>query len=201
MPKLGMEPIRRQQLIDATISAISQHGFADTTVARIARAASVSAGIIHHYFGGKNELLEAAMRAILQDLHRELNARLTGLGDPRARLYAIIDGNFTEAQFAPQAIQAWLAFWSQSPYVPSLRRLQHINARRLRSNLLHALGQLQSRPAAEATATGMALLIDGLSLHGALSRGGIDAGAARRMLREYLDMRLDGTTHSNQGDP
>ena len=33
MPKLGMEPICKRQLIEATIASLHAHGFADTTVA------------------------------------------------------------------------------------------------------------------------------------------------------------------------
>lgn len=190
MPKLGMEPIRRQQLIEATIAAISEHGFADTTVSRISRAAGVSAGIIHHYFGGKNELLEATMRSLLQDLHAEARQRLHGLHDPRQRLYAILQANFAPAQFAPQAITAWLAFWSQSPYVPSLARLQRINARRLRSNLLYELRQLLPNEGAERAAFALLVMIDGLSLQSGLRNGSISGEDAYALTRDYLDRLL-----------
>src|SRR5690554_7145605 len=63
LPKIGMQPIRRQQLIQATMAAIDEVGLADATVLRIARHAGVSAGIISHYFGGKDGLLEATMRS------------------------------------------------------------------------------------------------------------------------------------------
>ena len=53
MPKVGMEPIRRRQLIEATITSIHEYGFADATVSRISAAAGVSTGIVHHYFDGK----------------------------------------------------------------------------------------------------------------------------------------------------
>ncbi|HXH02758.1 MAG TPA: transcriptional regulator BetI [Candidatus Competibacteraceae bacterium] len=191
MPKVGIEPIRRQQLIEATISAISEHGFADTTISRISRAAGVSAGIIHHYFGGKNELLEAAMRSLLQDLHAEVSRRLEGVSDPRERLYAIIDGNFTEAQFAPQAITAWMALWNQARYAPALARLQRIYARRLRSNLLHALRQLLSPGEAERAAFALAVMIDGLSLQSALRPDGVPPQEARALVRDYLDRLLE----------
>src|SRR5690625_6795075 len=61
LPKIGMQPIRRQQLIQATMAAIDEVGLADATVLRIARHAGVSAGIISHYFGGKDGLLEATI--------------------------------------------------------------------------------------------------------------------------------------------
>ena len=46
MPKLGMQPIRRRQLIDATLDAINEVGMHDATIAQIARRAGVSTGII-----------------------------------------------------------------------------------------------------------------------------------------------------------
>lgn len=81
MPKVGMEPIRRQQLIKATMAAIDEVGLAEATVMRIARHAGVSAGIISHYFGGKDGLLEATMRQILTDLSDAVAARRRALED------------------------------------------------------------------------------------------------------------------------
>ncbi len=54
MPKVGMQPIRRRQLIDATLEAINEVGMHDATIAQIARRAGVSTGNISHYFKDKN---------------------------------------------------------------------------------------------------------------------------------------------------
>ena len=62
MPKIGMEPIRRKALINATIAEIGQAGSLDVTVGQIARRAGMSSGLAHHYFGGKDQILLAAMR-------------------------------------------------------------------------------------------------------------------------------------------
>lgn len=191
MPKVGMEPIRRQQLIRAAIEVIAEHGFAEVTVTRIAHAAGVSGGIIHHYFGGKNELLEGAMRSLLAGLYVEVSQRLRGVTDPRQRLYAIIDANFSPSQFSRHAIAAWLAFWSQSPYVPALGRLQRVNARRLRSNLLYALRQLLPLKDAEFATFTLLVLIDGLSLQAALRPGSISPETAADMAKRQLDALLD----------
>lgn len=53
MPKVGMQPIRRQQLIDATLAAVNELGFAEASISQIAQRAGVSTGIISHYFQGK----------------------------------------------------------------------------------------------------------------------------------------------------
>jgi AcrR family transcriptional regulator len=86
MPKLGMQPIRRRQLIDATLDAINEVGMHDATIAQIARRAGVSTGIISHYFKDKNGLLEATMRDITSQLRDAVLNRLHALPDGSASL-------------------------------------------------------------------------------------------------------------------
>jgi TetR/AcrR family transcriptional repressor of bet genes len=189
MPKVGMEPIRRQQLIEATITSISRYGYADATISRISKEAGVSTGIVHHYFGSKDDLLEATMRTLLQQLRQDMVDRLATATSPEQRLYAIIDGNFADTQFDRPVIVAWLAFWAQVPHVPELARLQRVNARRLRSNLLHELRKLVPSALAVETATGLAALIDGLWLRASLD-GVENAAVARAIVRSYLASQL-----------
>jgi len=65
MPKVGMEPVRRQQLIDATIESVAELGLQGTTINSISKKAGLSSGIISHYFGGKQGLIEATVRYLL----------------------------------------------------------------------------------------------------------------------------------------
>lgn len=189
MPKLGMEPIRRQQLIEATITSLGERGFADTTIQTISRQAGVSPGIIHHYFGGKEELLVATMRNMLLQLRNDAVARLSAAESPRDRLVAVIDSNFDSLQFTPQVINAWLGFWAQVPHVPALARLQRVNNRRLHSNLMYSLRDLLPADRAETVARGLAAMIDGLWLRSALT-GAADADRARDIAIDFLDSQL-----------
>ncbi|WP_187774578.1 transcriptional regulator BetI [Billgrantia pellis] len=192
MPKIGMEPIRRHQLIQATMKAIDEVGLADATVMRIARHAGVSAGIISHYFGGKDGLLEATMRQILSDLGEAVAARrrALGSGSPREHLQAIIDGNFDRSQVSGPAAKTWLAFWSSSMHKPQLQRLQQVNDRRLYSNLCSQFHRLMPREKARDAARGLAAMIDGLWLRGTLTPEGLDTERARRLAQAYLDQLL-----------
>jgi TetR/AcrR family transcriptional repressor of bet genes len=189
MPKVGMEPIRRRQLIDATIVSIGRYGLADTTVQRISREAGVSSGIIHHYFGGKNELLEATMRRLLQRLRDDVVAALGTALSAEDRIIAVIDSNFAAGQFQAGVISAWLAFWAEAPHVPALRRLQRLYVRRLHSNLMYNLRDLMPPERAAQTARGLAALIDGLWLHAALD-GSLDGAGAREIAVAYLRGQL-----------
>ena len=133
MPKLGMQSIRRRQLIDATLEAINEVGMHDATIAQIARHAGVSTGIISHYFRDKNGLLEATMRDITSQLRDAVLNRLHALpqGSAELRLQAIVGGNFDETQVSSAAMKAWLAFWASSMHQPMLYRLQQVSSRRL----------------------------------------------------------------------
>ncbi|WP_206022186.1 transcriptional regulator BetI [Billgrantia bachuensis] len=194
MPKTGMEPIRRSQLIKATMAAIDEVGLADATVLRIARHAGVSAGIISHYFGGKDGLLEATMRQVLSDLGQAVAARRSKLanGSPRDHLGAIIDGNFDRSQVSGPAAKTWLAFWASSMHRTQLQRLQQVNDQRLYSNLCCQFRRLMPRDAARDAARGLAAMIDGLWLRGTLSPEGLDTERARRIAHGYLDQLLAG---------
>ena len=59
MPKVGMEPIRRKALVDATIVEIGRMGSLDVTVSQIAKRAGMSSALAHHYFGGKDQIFLA----------------------------------------------------------------------------------------------------------------------------------------------
>ena len=192
MPKVGMEPIRRRQLIKATMDAIDEVGLADATVMRIARLAGVSAGIISHYFGGKDGLLEATMRQILNDLGEAVHQRRQGLPKhaPRDHMRAIIDGNFDRSQVSQSVMKTWLAFWASSMHRRNLHRLQHVNDRRLYSNLCHQFRQCLPKQQAREAAGGLAAMIDGLWLRGALAPEGLDVERARQLAYDYLDAKL-----------
>lgn len=190
MPKLGMEPIRRRQLIEATIASIHEHGFVDSTVSRISAHAGVSAGIVHHYFEDKEALLEATLRSLAGELRREIVARLKVARSPRERVLAVVEGNLAPQQFTPAAVLAWLAFWSQVPTRARLARVQHVINRRTHSNLRHALRQLMPVERAERIAHGVACMLDGIWLRAALSRAGPDPAEARALAHDYVDNQL-----------
>ncbi|WP_447929025.1 transcriptional regulator BetI [Vreelandella sp. EE27] len=196
MPKVGMEPIRRQQLIEATMTAIDEVGLAEVTILRIARHAGVSAGIISHYFGGKDGLLEATMRQILTDLSQAVAKRRRGLIERSARAHigAIIEGNFDRSQVSGPAAKTWLAFWASSMHRPALARLQNVNDRRLYANLCSQFRKAMPREQAQNAARTLAALIDGLWLRGALTPDGLDVESARDLALAQRD-RLLGLPH------
>ena len=166
MPKVGMEPIRRAALVKATIAELGDAGSLDVSVGRIARRAGMSPALAHHYFGGKDQIFEAAMRQILRDYGAEVVRELRGAGGGRGRARAIIRANFAESCFAPDTVSAWMLFYVQAQTSAGARRLLTVYQSRLRSNLRHALRGQTADPARAAEL--IAALIDGLYLSSAL---------------------------------
>ncbi|GLK86993.1 transcriptional regulator BetI [Pseudomonas turukhanskensis] len=191
MPKVGMQPIRRSQLIHATLEAVDQVGM-DASIALIARLAGVSNGIISHYFQDKNGLLEATMRHLMTALSLSVRDRRLLLEDtsPRAQIRTIIEGNFDDSQVNGPAMKTWLAFWASSMHQPSLRRLQRINDHRLYSNICCEFRRVLPIAEARTAARGLAALIDGLWLRGALSGEAFDTQQALQIAFDYLDQQL-----------
>jgi len=194
MPKTGMRPIRRAQLIQATLGVIDQAGLANATMAGIARQAGTSTGIVSHYFGDKMGLLQATMRSVLRDLFRAMHDRRQALRDasPGARLHAMIDANFDASQISNAVRKTWLAFWSSSMHEPALQRLQRINQRRMQSNLCCVFLEAMPPDRARNAATGLAAMIDGLWLRAALSNDAADTELARRLAYQYVAFQLAG---------
>ncbi|RWM99901.1 MAG: transcriptional regulator BetI [Mesorhizobium sp.] len=190
MPKIGMEPLRRRALIDATISAIGERGSLDVTMSEIAGRAGVSSALAHHYFGAKDELLLATMRHILAELTADMRRALRSASTPRQRVSAVVAVNFSDVQFQPETIAAWLAFYVEAQKSPALRRLLKVYARRLHSNLLSGLTGILPRSEADRVAEATAALIDGLYIRRALKDGVPNAATAIALIEDYLETKL-----------
>ncbi len=190
MPKIGMEPVRRKALVEATLKAIGEHGTLAVTMQEIARSAGVSPALAFHYFGSKEQLLIATMRNLLKQLTTETVAGLRKAKTPRERLSAIIHASFAKEQFSPATIAAWLAFYVEAQRSTETHRLLDIYARRLHSNLVHALKPLCDQAKAQHIAEGTAALIDGLYIRRALHARQADEAGAVAMVEDYVTSQL-----------
>lgn len=190
MPKVGMEPIRKEALVRATIHEIGRTGSLDVTVSQIAKRAGMSSALAHHYFGSKEQIFLAAMRHILSLYGAEVRGALVMAESPRDRLRAVVQANFSGLNFRREVIGAWLNFYVLAQTVPEAKRLLNVYQRRLQTNLVHDLRKLIG-PRAEAAARGLAAMIDGVYIRQALRTGAPDGAEAAAMVLDYLTMELE----------
>lgn len=201
MPKIGMEPIRRKALIDATISEIGAAGSLDVTVGQIAKRAGMSSALAHHYFGGKDQILLAAMRHIMTGFAARVRARLGVSETPLQRLDAIVAVSLDKRNFDKAVVTAWLAFYMQAHTSDDARRLLRIYAGRLHSNLVFNLRPLLADDTvdAEHVAQGVAALIDGFYIRIALMDRPLSRDDTIAMVNEYIALHVSTGTASDGG--
>src|SRR5690348_7741142 len=185
------EEARRQQLIEVTIDSLAEVGYVGSTLAQIAQRAGVSPGLVAHYFGDKDGLLEATFRALARGIGERMRERLERARTPRGRVQAVIETNLAPEEFDQRTGTAWLAFWGQVLHVKGLKRVQTVYQRRMLSNLRHALRRLVPADEAHSLAAMIAAMIDGVWLRAALSSWQeADSESARAMLTDFVDSRL-----------
>ncbi|MGD0492579.1 MAG: betaine-aldehyde dehydrogenase [Steroidobacteraceae bacterium] len=188
-----IEETRRGQLIEVTIDSLAELGYVGTTLAQIASRAGVSTGLVAHYFGDKDGLLDAAFRSLARRVSDHARSRLRQISTPRARIQAVIDANLAPEEFDQRTGTAWLAFWGQVLQVKSLRRVQSVYQRRTLATLKSALNRLVPPDQAQSLAAMIASMIDGVWLRAALSGWReADSASARALLTEFVDRRLQG---------
>ncbi len=106
---------RRRILIDATMSAISQHGFSNLTLAKISSLAGLTAGIVNFHFTSKDSLLLATLQRVADDLSETVTVALAAAGDdPADRLLAIVDASLDPQVTEHRKVAVWYAFMSEA---------------------------------------------------------------------------------------
>jgi betaine-aldehyde dehydrogenase len=186
-----VEETRRRQLVEVTIDSLAELGYVGTTLAQIAARAGVSPGLVAHYFGDKDGLLDAAFRSLARRVGNQVRMRLRQVGTPRGRIQAVIDANLAPEEFEQRTGTAWLAFWGQVLQVKSLKRVQSAYQRRMLSNLRSSLNKLVPPEEAQRLAAMIAAMIDGVWLRAALSGWReADSESARALLTSFVDGRL-----------
>jgi betaine-aldehyde dehydrogenase len=190
-PPAPVEDTRRRQLVEVTIDSLAELGYVGTTLAQIAIRANVSPGLVAHYFGDKDGLLDAAFRALARRVGNQVRLRLRQVSTPRGRIQAVIDANLAPEEFEQRTGTAWLAFWGQVLQVKSLKRVQSVYQQRTLSNLRASLKKLVPPDEAQRLAAMIAAMIDGVWLRAALSGWReADSESARALLTAFVDGRL-----------
>ncbi len=190
MPKIGMESVRRRQIIAATKTCIHREGMARTSASRIAREAGIAPGLIAHYFDDKDDLLLETFRSIYRELTSDVRRRLGLASSPEERMLALLEAQISPATLRPEALTAWLAIYSTKREFPLLERIERAYEGRLMNNLRHelravGLGISEARDTAEE----LSILIDGLwqNLANPVT---FTPERARNILYRYLRLRL-----------
>ena len=88
-----IEAARRAQIIECAIDAIAELGFAQASLAQIAKRAGISTGVISYYFAGKDELIDAVGRHVYATGEAMIRPRASSHTSDREALRAFIEAS------------------------------------------------------------------------------------------------------------
>jgi AcrR family transcriptional regulator len=195
-PKVGMGPVRREQIVRATVRCLAREGYTRLTMKKVAREAGVSQGILHYYFADKRAILTATLDAVSRDLDRRVAAAQSRTGrDPAARLRALVRACLEVAVGRPEFWVVFVEFWGEMMHD---RRLREVNAdvydrtRRLIARLIaEGIRAGRFRPVNPARAAAVVLgLVDGVSLQLTFDPKAFDVAEAARFCDDALGRYL-----------
>ena len=125
-PKRGVAPLRRAEIVRATIRCLARDGYSGLTMKKVAREAKVSQGILHYYFADKRAILVAALETVTADLDRRVAAaQARGARDARARSWRWSRACMRLAVEDRAFWVVFVEFWGEMMHD---RRLREINA-------------------------------------------------------------------------
>jgi TetR/AcrR family transcriptional repressor of bet genes len=184
--------VRADQLIEAAMETIAEHGLAGTTTALLTERAGLSAGIINLHFGSKDALLDATLeRLVLEHRAKWIEAARNPTLSPAARLWALMEAHFAPETCTPVKIAVWFAFFGEARHRATYLRISE-SFDTERSDFMEACCEAliaeDPRPGLDAERLSQLIesTADGLWLDMLLYPAEVDRAFAREQMRAFL---------------
>ena len=133
----------RLGLIEATIKAISELGYAKASVSEIIKNAGLSRGMIHLHFGSKDNLILEAAKHASERYHAFLETRLKCAGpSPQEQVEAIVKHDLSEDVLNATSVRVWYEVRGAIYFQKELASYSDTRAERLRSVLFRLFSEL-----------------------------------------------------------
>ena len=192
MARDALKEARKVQLMEATIDCIAARGFADLTLADVAKAAGLSVGIVNFYFRSKDVLLIETLRHLVADYVRQTNDNIRSAGaTAAAQIEAMIESDFHRTIANRKRVTVWYAFWGETRWRPEFLKICqqlsdsfHEETRAAFARLIAEGGYSEIDP--DLVARGFDAMIDGLWLDMLINPKAVERDAAKQVVRTYL---------------
>ena len=190
---------RRLELIQATIAIIARHGYSGTTVARVARKAGLSTGLMNFHFDSKDRLFRATFDFLAAEYQQVWNRNLAAAGDaPAARVTAMIESYFDRRVFTGDKLAVWFTFWSDAAlrdrYRAAAARIERRYIAALETEIRRLIAGLDGSPAdAKPVTAAVSAMVDGYWLQAMIYPKRFDRKAAVTACLAFLKLRLPGS--------
>lgn len=187
---------RRQQIVAGLLRVMSERGYERASVAEIAKAASLSPGLVHYHFQDKQEILLSLVEQLSARVRERVAARLARVKgeDARARVDAFLDAFLaTGADADPASVASWVTISAEAIRQPEVRALYEKAVRTDLKQLEELVSAVTGRARARTVAAGLFAAIQGYFVLAASVPGLVPPGSAastvKRMAAGLLEAK------------
>lgn len=83
--------VRREQLTDATLAVVADHGLRGLSLAAVARRVGLTPSAIYRHFASKDAMLDAVLERLRERLHGAISAARAETDDPFEALHRLLE--------------------------------------------------------------------------------------------------------------
>ena len=178
---------RRDQLSQATIASIHEHGLEKTSVQRVANRAGLTAGVVAHYFGDKDGLLNATYEALYEQILENAEREVEAQGSPAVRVKSILSAYLSPDQLTPGTVSAWYELVSRLRQSPELTKIQTRVEQAIRGRLRTILANELAPAEAEILASGLYAMVTGFWVRMASESSDLSFEEHRKNITAVID--------------
>lgn len=193
-PRPSVQAQRREEVLAATCEMIAEVGFRNVRVSDVARRAGISTGVVHYYFGTKEQMLDDAFRYAVQQARQRSLASIQDVPSARDRLDAVLDVQLP-TQDSDLEWPLWLHLWAEAlmrPPLQELNRASYENWIALIEGIIlagQASGEFRKVSAHDVTLQ-LLTMIDGLVIQSTLGAKDLDARRVRELVYAFVEFTL-----------
>jgi DNA-binding transcriptional regulator YbjK len=172
--RVANDPLRKQRILDATLTVIAQHGVPGTTHRRIAGEAGVPLGSLTYHFDGLGDIIEQAFARMAESMSERYHAALTAAPDRPAACAAVADLICGDEYATPRTLTLLHEMYAYANHNRTVAETLRQWLRRSRASL--------ARHFSERACRAIDALIEGWPMHQAWEREPLD----RELVRETV---------------
>lgn len=121
-PKVGTEPLRREQILDAALETVARRSLESTRMRQIASTAGVSQASLHYYFNTKDQLIVKLLDRLLEEFLRGRNELLHAAKGPLSKTRVLLDQQKRLIEGDKDRLEVYYDFWVQATKRPLVRK-------------------------------------------------------------------------------
>jgi AcrR family transcriptional regulator len=171
---------RKQQIMQAALELFAREGYHSSSVARIARFAGISKGLLYNYFSSKEDLLDSIMALGIEKFHHILDEIQNELDTPE-ELMMYIHGGFEIIRREPEFYRLlFTVFFQPGVMDASKNQFRETSEHLIRDIAVYFQTKGDPDPFEKAILLGN--IIDGVGLHYFIAPDSVDLDKLERII-------------------